>query len=260
MSDPKIRFEEAIERLYTTFAGYPLPGNTGMCSCSYNPEDELKLHSKPLRDLSGDDLDSYSWSALLTWGDDYIFRHFLPRMFELEFQVTYSYILDPEHIAGKLNLAEWRTWPVDEIEAVQSFLMAAWEYALASDDYSDIDDLLSAIGQAEDDMSPYLEAWEKSGIVGLSYLSEFITAEYAYIAQSHILTNIYWQDKSYEGDPFCNDRTTQMNQVIEWLEKPSTCELLENAFLENPNHPLSATIAEGADYLRWIETYRKNTT
>ncbi len=258
MSDPKTRFEEAIERLYTSFAGYPLPGNTGMCYHCYDPEEELKLHSKPLRDLSGDDLDLYSWKALSTWGDDYIFRHFLPRLFELAFQIPAS-VLDPEDIAGKLNLAEWRTWPVDEIEAVQSFLMAAWEYALASDDYSEIDDLLSAIGQAEDDMSPYLEAWEKSGIVGLAYLSGFITEEYAYIAQSHKLTNVHWQAIGSKSS-YRDDRTAQMNQVIEWLEKPSTCELLENAYLENPNHPLAASIAEGADYLRWIETYRKNTT
>jgi len=260
MSDPKTRFEEATERLYSVFAGYRLPTNTGMCQLCNEPGDDFILHSKPPRELTGDDLYDYTVTALTCWGDEFIFRYFLPRIFELTFQVPYSYIFDQEPIAAKLNLAEWSTWPVEEIEAVQCFLMAAWEYALAFDDYGEIDDLLCAIGQAEDDMSPYLEAWEKSGIVGFLCLSEFITAEYAYIAQSNKLTNIYWQEIWPPERSYCNDRTAQMNQVIEWLEKPSTCELLENAYLENPNHPLAASIAEAADYLRWIETYRKNTT
>jgi len=260
MSDPKIRFEEATEKLYAAFAGYPLPEDTGMCTHCHKPEDELKLRSKPLRELSEEDLEDYGFSALTTWGNEDVFKYFLPRMFEITCQIPTSYLPNQEIIFRKLNYAEWRDWPIDEKTAVEDFFMAAWEYLLACDESFGWDDLLCSIGQAVDDLTPYLKAWEESGLTGLWHLSEYIADEYLDVAQKHKLSDSFWQDKSYEGDPWCNDRTAQMNQVIEWLEKPSTCELLENAYLENPNHPLAASIAEGADYLRWIETYRKNTT
>ncbi len=257
MSDPEIRFEEATEKLYVVFAGYPLPVDTGMCDHCYDPEDELKLHSKPLRDLTDKDLYKYSWSALLTWGDNDVFKHFLPRLFYLVVLPS-SDLAVKEVIFKKLYHAEWRSWPVEEIAAVEEFLMAAWEYSLARDESFE-SDLLCGIGQVVDDLAPYLTVWETSGLVALGHLSEFIAIESMNIAIKHKLNDTFWQDKSYEGDPWCNDRTAQMNQVIEWLEKPSTLQLLENAFLENQEHPFAASIAEGADYLRWIETYRKNT-
>ncbi len=82
MTPEETAFKESVERLYQVFAKYPLREDTGMCPCCHDPEDRKRLHAKPLRELSPEDLEPYTWSALLTWGDVEDFKHFLPRLFE----------------------------------------------------------------------------------------------------------------------------------------------------------------------------------
>src|SRR5438128_985979 len=154
----------AIEGLYATFSHYPLRPYVEGCACCVSPEDEARLHSKPLRELTFDDLDDYASAALLTWGDADDFRYFLPRLFEL---MTFDSI-GPGHseiVFSKLRYAGWRTWPEGEQATVESFLSTWWRYVLARCPFTGeplwtmAGEDLCSIAQTFDDLGPFLMIW-----------------------------------------------------------------------------------------------------
>jgi hypothetical protein len=102
--------QATIEGLYAVFASYPLRPQVVGCPCCVSAEDEARLHSKPLRELEIADLEKYASHALLTWGDEDDFRHFLPRLFELA-DLEHLSSSDLHIIFGKLRHAGWRAWP-----------------------------------------------------------------------------------------------------------------------------------------------------
>jgi hypothetical protein len=155
----------AIERLYQVFLAYPCPVYTDPCLHCHTVEDEAKLRSRPLRQLSAAELDDYVNDALLVWGSVSDFKHFLPRIFELYFSVTEPRFefLDPEILFSKLRHGQWSTWPMQEQTAIRNLLHALWEEILGdapqSDSFTDVQSWLCSIAQAEDDLKPYLHAW-----------------------------------------------------------------------------------------------------
>jgi hypothetical protein len=90
----------AIEDLYRVFAGCRLDPHVEGCPHCVSDRDHARIHSRPLRSLSGDDLGRYAFKAMTTWGNERDFRHFLPRILEL----LVSNDLDPptEVVLGKL--------------------------------------------------------------------------------------------------------------------------------------------------------------
>ena len=66
------------------------------------------LIAKRLRDLTDTDLKKYAFKALTTWGNADDFRHFLPRLFELEAVHPQRIVglVDPEILFGKLAYAQ----------------------------------------------------------------------------------------------------------------------------------------------------------
>jgi len=121
MSEPAWR--EKLEHLYRVFSRYPLPEQIPGCPCCVGEEDQQKLHSQSLRELSDDDLGLYATKAMTTWGgvDDY--RHFLPRLFELSLTTAHGYLgLDADMIGGKLGYGDFSSWPEAERRAVEELL------------------------------------------------------------------------------------------------------------------------------------------
>lgn len=72
----------AIDDLYATFANYRVDRVEG-CPCCVSAEDIQRLHSRRLRDLTGEDLSRFAFKALSTWGTLADLKHFLPRILEL---------------------------------------------------------------------------------------------------------------------------------------------------------------------------------
>ena len=124
-----------IERLYTTFSGYPLSQNTYACPCCTTAEQEGKLHSKPLRELHPDDLTHYAWDALLTWGNESTFKHFLPRLFELFLTIPNPslHLADTEILFSKFRHGHWREWPEFEQDTIRDFTHCFWNDVLNSE-------------------------------------------------------------------------------------------------------------------------------
>lgn len=237
-SDEMKILRQAIEDLYAAFEGYPLPECTDPCMHCHEEEEELRLHARILKKLTHEDLYPYVWSALLTWGDVDTFKHFLARIFELT--VEYDWGIPPEIVLSKLRDGEWRTWSDAEQASVRAYLMAVWRVIL-SDESFDIpaDEWLCALGQAEDDLGPYLDEWHRNTHTSSRYqLARFINDNFNILGTRRKLMNSFW-----------SDRREQMEQVINWLLQPSVSEILEQAFFEHPSEPESENLSWAVDQL-----------
>ncbi|GAA4610167.1 hypothetical protein GCM10023195_41570 [Actinoallomurus liliacearum] len=152
--------DEAAERLYSTFARYPLPAELDYCEHCVTPSMVAATRARPLRLLSADDLHPLMWRALSTWGDEAELKHFLPRVLEL--------IADDEVLEGavasiflsKVALL-WRTWPDDECAAIEMFLGAWWPTMLSEfpREFTAFS-FLESNGELSVPMGPYLAHWE----------------------------------------------------------------------------------------------------
>jgi hypothetical protein len=90
--------QQAIESLYQTFFGYPLPEDTHPCSCCHTPKADELLHSAPLRELTWRHLAVYANDAILTWGDLDCLKHFPPRIIEVAVRVQSAQACPPMHL------------------------------------------------------------------------------------------------------------------------------------------------------------------
>ena len=105
---------DAIDHLYAIFGSYRVGRVTG-CPCCVSPEEEARLHSRQLRELSGDDVGSFAFSALNTWGTLTDLKHFLPRILEL--YAAGELRTESQVIYGKF--VQEGPWPADEREALE---------------------------------------------------------------------------------------------------------------------------------------------
>lgn len=234
---------QAIDDLYPAFAQYPLPRWTDPCLHCHDREEELRLHAKPLRELTTEDLDPYVWSALLTWGSVDTFKHLLPRILELT--ADYQWTINPEIVLAGLRYGEWRTWPGEEQASVSAYLMAVWQAVLSDESFIiPVDEWLCAVGQAVDDLGPFLEAWYTNSHASSRYqLAKFIFGNFNKIGTRGRLVGERW-----------SDRREQMAQVIDWLLRPSVSEILEQAFFEHSSEPESENLSWAVDQLAGLRT------
>jgi hypothetical protein len=205
---------DAIEPLYIAFSQYRLRERIDACNHCHGSEDDRLLRSKKLRELGVRELHHYIWDAMTTWGDDYDFRHFLPRILEiyaLDERLTGEFI-NPEIVLGKLQYARWTNWPASEQEAIRRYLSALWiskinhEFPWEEFLPSLIEDWLCAIGQAEDDLEPYLARWEGEGTsAAVGNLSHLIVSVQNELRKKK-LRSAFWKD-----------RQVQSAQVVNWL-------------------------------------------
>jgi len=160
MTIEKQALAAAIEGLYEMFSAYPLAAKIDGCPCCVSDQDESSLHRKPLHELTAEDLSRYAFKALTTWGTKNDFKHFLPRLLELVTEKDgIANEIDLAVLFGKLEYAHWNTWPARERAAVRRYLTVLWLFVLSVPmEAVKIDEYLCAIGQAEDDMSSYLDA------------------------------------------------------------------------------------------------------
>jgi hypothetical protein len=148
--------QAAIEDVYRVFSAPP-PQRIEGCPCCSDPAELRVLHTKPLRDLTSDELGQYTSSALLTVGSESDVRYFLPRILELA-------VLEPDAYPNieirldKLWRMGWRTWPAWECEPLERFVREWLESLLAKrgDDARNVDALVCGAARAEIDIDPML--------------------------------------------------------------------------------------------------------
>ncbi|MDI9309761.1 MAG: hypothetical protein QM535_06065 [Limnohabitans sp.] len=147
----------SIENLYEFFSVYPLGSEITGCPCCVSNTDKEKIHSKPLKELEGEDLDRYAFKAMTTWGNVEDFKHFLPRIFEL--LSTGNLLVDTFIVLGKLEYAKWTTWKETEQEVIKVFLLEWWTDMSNNRTYFDIYDFVE-IYKIVGDLNQLLDRWE----------------------------------------------------------------------------------------------------
>jgi hypothetical protein len=126
-----VTVSDTLERVYRVFA-MPVPAVIDGCPCCIATRGVDVLLTNPLRSLTGQQLWRYVSGAFLTIGGEQDFRYFLPRILDIS-------VNDPgnashaEVVLGKLALANWQGWSRDEREAVEAFVGAWFDHALAVD-------------------------------------------------------------------------------------------------------------------------------
>lgn len=202
----------AIELLYSTFAGYRLRDRIKACPCCRGERATYALHTKALRDLTAEDLEMYAFRAMTTIGDLDDFRHFLPRILELVLVAEFK--IGNDVILGKLGYAQWAKWPAREVHAIRLYLAELWKVARLSppEPYPYVPAMigrwLCAIARVEQDLRPYLSAWEADeATTAQANLARFISDE---------KTALAGLESPGEG---WEDSRVQWEQVREWAEK-----------------------------------------
>jgi len=206
--------KSAIESLYRIFERYPLRAKIPGCDDCISETDEQRLHNRPLRKLTSEDLDHYVWHAIHLWGDFQDFKHFLPRLFELEAfdEVPWN----PEILFGRLRSASWETWPESEKTALQTLFETLWNDVLTGHSTRfDVDTLLCGLGCAMDRIEPYLEQWLNVRTpLAWKSLEEFVRQNIYGIQKKGKLQNSFWEQ-------------APMQKVVAWLKSDSTLKTLE---------------------------------
>jgi len=236
----------AIDRLYATFAHYPRQADMGHCDHCISEEEVQELVSTPLRTLAAEGAYSYAVDAITLWGTPDDFKHFLPRLMDLLTRDP-DFIVDPEVMLGKFRHAKWMNWPAMETEAVRDFLSVFWLNALTGlNSVMEPGAVLCAIGNAEDNLAPYLEIWSRLDTsVSASRLAAFVDENYPVILKKGKLNNAFWEE-----------REVQATQVLKWLRDPNLGQGLERMAMSERDATLAERLmsaAERLEFLRRIE-------
>ena len=195
---------EAIKELYAAFAVDRLPTDHDACPHCVSPEDKRRLYARPLRELSADDLDRYVWSAMTTWGDAALFRHFLPRILEL--MCTHQFLWDPEILGEKLRYAEWSKWEAQQQTAVGRFFTAWWRGMLRSEvkEDTDPDAFLCMVACSGLSLEPYLSAWRDEDSLPATCLLADMLLPGEWPEMSSVGYGPWWKSCAEQGKEFRN--------------------------------------------------------
>ena len=212
-----------MEALYSTFAPYRLRPHVEGCPCCVTDEHQKQIHSKSLRELQPKQLEDFGFKVMSTWGSVEDFKHFLPRLFEIQ---TFGpdWLTDSEVLFGKLDYGHWLTWPVAEQSAIENFLHTYWAFSLTKESWIDnVEIWLCSIAQCVTDLSAYLRYW-------LDNLDKSATWHLADLVYGN---NYSVAAKSKLGNAFWDTRDEQMKQVISWLQNPATAKAFQEAVVKN---------------------------
>ncbi|QEC45544.1 hypothetical protein [Pseudobacter ginsenosidimutans] len=211
----------AVERLYEVFSVYP--GDINMCvSPLKGTPEEMNglLFSKPLRDLTNNDLSLFSTSLLYTWGMEPDLKHFLPRILELTGELDCP-AFEVEVFFIKFEIAKWLTWPTEEREAITHYLLCLWKNILEEPVPISRDDFFLEyfipIVKIYPDLPQLLATWEKaSSPVATKRLTALIYQEFSWL---------------FKGEMKCFDKQIKpVPELSEWLRSDAVLERFTTAF------------------------------
>jgi hypothetical protein len=236
---------DAIEALYRTFSHYDASAFSG-CPCCTSDEHSRYLAGQPLRDIEPSELSRYAFKALTTWGTVEDFKHFLPRVFEVIIDPA-AHRIDLAIQFGKLTYGDWNNWPDNERHAIWIFFRTLWRELLANYPYVlDADDCLCGIGNAVDDMTPFLEDWDADrSIPAAQNLADFLFANsgsHQNLNKPAKLASLFWKS-----------RPAQAAQVLQWLAAPQRSAYLETVFFQTTDSEIQQRLSDAQGYHATIQ-------
>lgn len=183
-----VQLQQAIEALYAAFATVPKPDKIDGCRCCIEDKEVWVMLSKPLRELSDQELGSYAGSALLTVGDPKDYRFYLPRILELTV-MNPSWWPSLEVVGRAMVSAGWLEWSEAERTALVGFFQARVGDLIASSDSFRLDEIIFGAARARMPMEPLLAQVAASSGATLDFYQDN--------AESLLwrtLSNRFWED------------------------------------------------------------------
>lgn len=230
--------DATIDQLYRVFAAYRQPSRSHVSPWAGIAEAEIrKLYRAPLRGLTEDDLETYARRALSVWGDVSEFRHYLPRILELIARGRRGW-LDVALFLGKLQQADWKSWPADEKAAIECFLRELFHATLSEfPHWPRAGEVLRGISLAGEPLDWYLQAWsDDKRPSALHHLAELVLDEQVSLLSQKTVNCGIWHPDS-------------LAPMGSFLAAPERAAQLENAFLADPEAPHARDVANAADVL-----------
>jgi hypothetical protein len=233
-------FEAAIENLYAVFSVYE--GKREMRgSPVYGALDDWnkEITSKPLRELSSENLALFSWKAMTTWGDVEDFKHYLPIIFELYGNFVQEY--DVWVIFGKLEYGKWEEWPEEEKNAIENFFISLFEKIITCENnLSDIEfeNYFTAIAHLTNRFEQLLEIWEQAKTKSANkFLGTFIYSQFNSIFHENVIS----------GFQNCSKNIPALKK---WLVRKEIAQRLEKAFFEFQKEDFASEISWAEQLVR----------
>jgi hypothetical protein len=252
-----ILLQLAVDKLYITFAKYPLQKLITKLPGLRLAEDP-NLYKRPLKAISGKELDGLAIGGYEEWGITKDYKHFLPRILDL-------LAFEPEEIVGGFDASlilfnlyqslasrDWDDEAVQELEAIETYLLALWRVVLknfpdflsteailhGSSFILSTDDLFRGIALVVRNIEPFLKAWrDNNSVDAFRHLSHFII--------SH--SDSIWRDWELQG--YWEPCLEKMQQIIAWLLDPGTKQSLEQAFFDHFSEPYAAEFSKAIEIL-----------
>jgi len=190
---PNPQLQRAIDRCYDAFAAYPEPLELD-ASPLRDPIQILRdLSSAPLRQLSGESIESYAGFAMTTVGGVEDYKHFLPRILELAVEGSFLGT-EPPIIGERLKRGEWLKWPLQEQEAVRDLFVEAWKQGLYQHPDDEVaEDWLCGIANLDLNVSAALEVWDETPSVNATLqLAEFCLTRAGFVFEPNAEERAYW--------------------------------------------------------------------
>jgi hypothetical protein len=211
---------EALDGVYRALES-PIPRSIEACPCCVSESQVQLLLSKPLREITADELTLYASAVLLTSGDVADFRYFLPRMLEISLTER-SWWPDIEVTLSKLAMAGWDNWTAAERDALMNLFEHAFDEAVEASSstplHPDIDSWICGLGLAGADLEPFLRKLEDPAAAHA--LLQFIRYNDQY-RQHRTLANPFWDKARAASDPVVNWlHSTRGRTAIERARSP----------------------------------------
>ena len=237
-SDGTVR--EAIERLYQVFEQYPFtdpdPGRY---------EDIMPQLLQPVRMVPLSAIEQYLTTLMSIYGDNAeSIRHFLPRLCELLYSECspkhYYSSMNTEFVMGGLRRNQWRTWPDQEVEAIQSFICAWWlELIYAEPELNDLKKVLHNPPLYFGDGWVGIDNHPRDFLDNLEHLQDHIVDELQEIwsqaiAESRGLGPIVTLAAAYVSEHcMFHLNSDRVDELGDWYKHPERCKSLYDAWVKH---------------------------
>jgi len=212
-----------INKLYQVFNKYTVLGNLRdrSCDCCVTDNEIRELLSKPLKELSADEIGHFMRSATTTFGNVTDYKHFLPRILELLLDQKTDLVFD-FMCFEKLNYSEWETWPLEEQKALDDYFVCFWKEVIFNESSADnqiegVFQLISKYGNKITALEIWLEATTQKSTV-------FLVDAYLYNTYSRLFENDF-------------------DTITKWLTSKPVLQKIETAFFKEQNNDTANRIS-----------------
>jgi len=206
--------QRAIEDIYGALRDVRRPATVDGCPCCIGRMKIGTLLSKPLRDLSPDDLSHYAASAFLTVGAVEDFLYFLPRILEIS-ALEPDWWPDPEVVTCAIHSAGFHSWPGSRRQVVSRFFDEMVIDLLATEGRGfELDSWVCAIARLHVDLAPLLAQIAANR----ARLIEWYEVNSRPLIDGR-LANGFWDEAPKER-----------KQVVEWFQSPQTQQIIQEQY------------------------------